>query len=259
MKSAVPLQMNWYDDILLYPMPVCVITSQDARGRVNAGAYSLVFPWSGLEERPQIVFLSRADSRTATNVVQTREFVVNYIPRSFLRDVVAVGQITPPEVDKLALTRFSLAPSTRVHVPGIQQAVFLLECTLDQVIHPSDIQTNLIGTIVHAAIEAPLLEMDKGKRLRRADLAVFFGYDDGDYYFCSLGRPQVLPARPELAKTKHLPPLAWDPAAEELLQRVPAIFRANVRRTIESKARARGKERITAEVVKEIQREMGTG
>jgi flavin reductase (DIM6/NTAB) family NADH-FMN oxidoreductase RutF len=251
--------MNWYDDILLYPMPVCVITSQDAEGRVNAGAYSLVFPWNGTEGHPQIVFLSRSDSRTATNIAQTREFVLNYVPRSLLRDVLVVGRLYPTDVDKLALTHFVLAPSTQVRVPGIQQAVFQLECVLDQVVRPSDVQTNLIGTIVHAMMEGRLADMGKKERLRRADLAVFFGYEEGNYFFCPPGRPVALPARPELAKGQHLPPLDWDPEAEEMLKKVPAIFRGNVRRAIEARVREKGQARVIGQDVKDSQQEAGMG
>jgi len=259
MKKDITLRMNWYDDVLPYPMPVCVITSQDAQGRTNAGAYSLVFPWNGTEGNPQIVFLSRSDSRTVTNIVQTREFVLNYVPRSVLRDVLVVGRPYPADVDKLAMTHFVLAPSNQVRVPGIQQALFQLECVLDQVIRPSDVQTNLIGTVVHAAMEARLVDVGKRERLRRADLAVFFGYEEGDYFFCPPGRPMALPARPELVQSKHLPPLNWDPEAEEMLKKVPAIFRGNVRRAIEARVREKGQSRVTSQDVKDSQRDAGIG
>lgn len=257
MRQEVQLGTNWYDDVLPYPMPVCVITSRDQKGRVNVGAYSLVFPWSGLERKPQVVVLSRQNTRTANNIRATGEFVLNYIPQDYLRDVVAVGRSYPLEQDKVALTRFTLIPAAKVQVPCIQEAIFHLECVLDQVIYPTPAQSNLIGTIVYAAMEERLLRMKKEKRLQEAGLAVFFGYEEGHYFFCPPKKPRVLPARPELAETASLPPLPWEAEAEEILKQVPALFRGNVRRAIEKRLREEGKTLVTAEDLRRIRRETG--
>ncbi len=258
MKRTIELGTNWFDDPLPYPLPVCVITSRDRDDRVNAGAYSLVIPWSGSKDKPQVVVIAHQNTRTANNIRATGEFVLNYVPQEYLKDVVAVGWPRPAEVDKVALTRFSLAPAAQVRVPYIQEAVFCLECVLDQILCPTPAQSNFVGNVVHAAMEARLLEMGKKDRLRKAGLAVFLGYEEGQYFFCPLGRPIILAARPE-ALEKRPSPLAWEPGAEELLKQVPALFRTEARKTIEKWLREEGKQVITEEDVRRIQRDMGFG
>ncbi len=257
MKRAVELRTNWYDDVIPYPMPVCVITSRSHQGKVNVGAYSLVFPWSGLRGKPQVVVLARQNTRTAENIRQTGEFVLNYIPRAFLKDVVAVGRAYPEQVDKVSLTRFTLVPAEKVQVPRVEEAFLSLECVLDQIIYPTPQQSNLIGTVVHTVMEEDLLQMKKKERLRKTDLAIFFGYEEGDYFFCPPAKAIILPARPEMERKKALPPLSWDAGAEEVLKQVPAIFRSNVRRAIEEKLREEGKSQVTAADLHRIRQEMG--
>ncbi|MBN1485430.1 MAG: flavin reductase [Chloroflexia bacterium] len=256
MKRPIELRTNWYEDVLPYPMPVCVITSQDHDGRPNLGAYSLVFPWSSPRSKPQIVVQCRHTSGTLKNIQKTGEFVLNYVPQAFLKDVLAVGRNHPDEVDKLALTRFTLAPSEKVEVPRLQEAIFCVECILDQIIYPTPHQGNLIATMVHAVMEEDLLEMDKRERLSQADLAIFFGYESGHYFFCPTGEPLSLPIRPDLEAEKDKAPLSWEAEAEALLREVPSLFRKNVRRAIEKQLRQEGKEHVTAEDMRRLRRQM---
>lgn len=133
------------------PRPIAWVTSQSAAGDRNAAPYSF-FNVFGAD--PPIVAIGMmrdaagAHKDTATNVLETREFVVNLVSEADAEAMNLTCIDAPREVDELALAGLAAAPSVAVAPPRIASAPVALECRLYRA---DDIgsTTLVIGEVLH--------------------------------------------------------------------------------------------------------------
>jgi len=92
--------MDRYELLLgtIVPRPITIVTTHSANGAVNAAPYSLFNVVSHDPPVIMISILSHPDGRlkdTAANIYETREFVVNLVPRS-IADAMNITNIDAP-------------------------------------------------------------------------------------------------------------------------------------------------------------------
>lgn len=158
-KTRVPLQTTWHQDVVPYPMPVCVISSRAADGNLNVASCSSVFPWSVSPEIPQMVVVTRASSHTSTNIRATKEFCLNFMPTSSLKDVVATGRPAESGRQKHELLGLKLEDARDISVPRLADATWVIECTLVETVYPSERQ--LLKSTSGSPHRAAVIELDE--------------------------------------------------------------------------------------------------
>jgi flavin reductase (DIM6/NTAB) family NADH-FMN oxidoreductase RutF len=147
------------------PRPIALITSASADGKLNAAPFSF---FNALGSNPPIVAFAPGvysidpmrEKDTRSNVLATREFVVNMVTEELAEAMTIAGAEFPPgesEIDSMGVT---LAPSRQVAPPRIAESPINLECKLVQVV---DIGFNkiLFGEVVEMHIRDDLIDQER--------------------------------------------------------------------------------------------------
>jgi flavin reductase (DIM6/NTAB) family NADH-FMN oxidoreductase RutF len=112
------------------PRPIALVTSCDAKGRVNAAPYSF---FNCLSADPPILALGvenrgLASKDTTQNIRETEEFTVNIVSDAIMEAMNVCAVPFAPEVDELAAAGLTPVPGTRVRCPRIGESPAALEC-----------------------------------------------------------------------------------------------------------------------------------
>ena len=119
MKKEIVPEFLWHLDKVIFTFQTTIITTVDARGRVNAAPFGLVYPFSTGSDNPQMLVGINSQWHTAQNILETKEFVINYPPRRLLEQVTATGLFFPEGVSELEKTGLDEMPSLQVKPPRI--------------------------------------------------------------------------------------------------------------------------------------------
>jgi len=68
---------NWY--FLLHPKVVHLVTTLDSKGRINAAPFAWVSPIA--DDPPSLLLAAWYESDTFKNIEETKEFVLNVVPK----------------------------------------------------------------------------------------------------------------------------------------------------------------------------------
>ncbi len=140
---------------IVVPRPIALVTSVDARGRVNAAPFSFFNAFSedpaqvvlGLQHKPE-----GGPKDTTRNIARAQAFVVNMVdePLAELMNICATD--FPPDVSEIEELGIATAPCRHIAVPRIAAAPFALECKRIVTLAFSDTREMLIGEVlaVHA-------------------------------------------------------------------------------------------------------------
>ena len=138
------------------PRPIAWITSQSAKGIVNAAPYSF-FNCVGSE--PPLVALgllkqpgSRALKNTASNIIATGEFVVNLVCEADAEKMNLCSVDAPADVSEIAYAGIETAPSVVVAPPRIATSPVSFECRKVAAMDIGAMQTVVIGEILMAHV-----------------------------------------------------------------------------------------------------------
>lgn len=118
----------------IIPRPVALVTSYSEAGVLNIAPFSY---FNIVTSNPPIVSLAiqRKEGEmkdTARNIVATKEAVIHVIDETLVSDGNQTAANLAAEKSELALTEFNITDSTRVLVPGIEEAAARFEVTLYQ-------------------------------------------------------------------------------------------------------------------------------
>src|SRR5688572_4058860 len=116
--------MDRYELLLgtVLPRPVTIVTTLSGGGAFNAAPYSLFNVVSHDPPVIMIAVLPHPEGRlkdTAANVFDTREFVVNLVPRSMAEAMNITNVDAPPGTNELTLAGLDITPSKFVKPPRI--------------------------------------------------------------------------------------------------------------------------------------------
>lgn len=118
----------------IIPRPVALVTSYSEAGVLNIAPFSY---FNIVTSNPPIVSLAIQRKQgemkdTARNIVATKEAVIHVMDETLVSDGNQTAANLAAEKSELALTEFNITDSTRVLVPGIEEAAARFEVTLYQ-------------------------------------------------------------------------------------------------------------------------------
>lgn len=182
------------------PRPIAWVTTKDpATGVVNVAPFSW---FNSVCADPPMVMLALAwhpggrPKDTTRNILASREFVVNAVPRRLLETMVQTSGDYPPDVSEAQVAGLELAPSRKVAPPRLAASPVHLECRLEREVRLGrKLDTSLVlGEVVHVAADDAVLDAKGNIDPAKLTLVARMGgswYTDTD--------PHVEVARPRIA------------------------------------------------------------
>ena len=181
--------------VLLTPRLIAVITTIDAKGRVNAAPYSFFMPIS--YDPPRVCFSDNyykhndliyyepggqepsaaetlameeyagetVDSHkdTLANIMEQGEFGVNILPIEYLHQLEITSGTFPYGINEIEMAELTPYPSTKIKPPLIQEAIVGLECVkvADYIVDPSPAWVTLVvGEGVEVHVDSKIMDGD---------------------------------------------------------------------------------------------------
>ncbi len=146
-----------------FPMQTVLVTCNDETGKTNI----ITLAWhTPLSQNPPLYGISISPKRYTHDMIEkTREFIVNFIPYSYVEAAHYCGTHSGREIDKICTTGLTLIPSKKLHVPRIKEGYAHLECTLTQSIPLAD-HTFFVGEVIAVSADENAFRDD----LLRTDL-----------------------------------------------------------------------------------------
>lgn len=139
----------------IVPRPIAWITTKSRDGLVNAAPFSF-FNMMG-NDPPTIAIGIMPNGRvlkdTATNILETGEFVVNLVSEAQAPAMNVTCIDAPPDIDELALAGLDSTESDLVSPPRIAGAGVAFECTTLSSLVTGPLQTIVIGRVLRAHID----------------------------------------------------------------------------------------------------------
>ncbi len=140
------------------PRPIAWVTTVSPGGVVNAAPYSFFNGISGTPPLVQFCAGRRRDGSekdTLRNARDTQEMVVNVVPNTLAREMVATSEEFPPEVSEPEVVGLALAPSEVVKPPRLALSPVSLECRLERLI-PFGGTTMVVGRVLRVHVRDDL-------------------------------------------------------------------------------------------------------
>jgi len=126
LENVVILPLNKEVLTLLNLKPAVIITTVGKDGSTNAAPYS----WFSIVDYnpPRILFSTNMKRDTYRNVLETREFVLNYPSTRLLRQIWITSKHFPYGVSELEKANLTGFPSEKVKPPRIKECRAHIEC-----------------------------------------------------------------------------------------------------------------------------------
>lgn len=159
---------------MVVPRPIAFVSSLDAQGRRNLAPFSFFMACSA--DPPVICFVTAHKSGplpakdTLTNILMTKEFVVNIVSEEFAEKMNACSASVAPEVDEFALSGLTPLASDLVKPPRVAESHAQMECRLRQTLPirnaAGEANTVIFGDVLRIHVdEAVLLEGGGGYKI----------------------------------------------------------------------------------------------
>jgi flavin reductase (DIM6/NTAB) family NADH-FMN oxidoreductase RutF len=136
------------------PRPIAWVTTRSRAGVVNAAPFSF-FNAMGSDPPTVAIGILPREGRlkdTATNIVETAEFVVNLVSEDNAEAMNVTCIDAPPDIDELQLARLTPVPSRSVAPPRIGEAPVAFECRVLASLVTGPLQTIVVGRVVCAHV-----------------------------------------------------------------------------------------------------------
>ena len=121
---------------VVVPRPIAWVSTLSATGVSNLAPFSY---FTSVSNKPPMVGINigqeaRGRKDTATNILDTKEFVVNIGNFAQVEDLHASADHHPPEVSEIELLGLKTLPSEHIAVPRLADAPVQMECRFDRMI-----------------------------------------------------------------------------------------------------------------------------
>lgn len=149
---------------LVVPRPIAWVTTLSATGIVNLAPFS---HFTFVSPKPPMLAISvgrKGDTYkdTATNILQTEEFVVHIADSTLVEPLHESAEEHPPEVSEADVLGLETAPSQHVRVPRLKAPPVAMECRLRHCIEFGETRSRLmVGEVLVFRLRPDLL--DNGK------------------------------------------------------------------------------------------------
>ena len=175
MKKEIPAEFMWHLDEVMIPFPVAIVTSIDAKERINAAPFGLILPYCSDPAKPQILLCTASMWHTSHNIIETGEFVINHAPYALLEKVAEAGKMFDEGVNEIENAGLTALSSIKVRPPRIEECFQHIECVLEKVDRPTERQTNFIGNIVSISLNETLVGKTRDEKLKIAEPLLLYG------------------------------------------------------------------------------------
>jgi len=186
-KVEIPLDKNAWQPSLLAG-PIVLISSRSNLDESHAASKSWVTMVAA--RPPMLAFCCRLSHRTAINVLETREFVVNIPGEDLVARVWAAGDSVSEAQEGGDIASWTWVPSMRVGAPRIQECRGHIECVLDSSKRFNEEEMIFFGRIVGVSLDGSLLKGSPEERYRALRPLLYL---EGDLYF-SIDGARKLPS-----------------------------------------------------------------
>jgi len=142
------------------PRPIAWVTSQSAQGVLNAAPYSFFNMMGDAPPTIALGLLQRdtgGSKDTATNILETGEFVVNLVCEAQAEAMNITCADAPPEINELELAGLETLLSRSVKPPRIAGTPASFECVTLHALETGPGQTVVIGQVLVAHIDDAFL------------------------------------------------------------------------------------------------------
>lgn len=146
------------------PRPIALVTSMDAAGNLNAAPFSF---FNAMCNDPPAVAVgvnqspSSSLKDTASNILQTRMFVVNLVDEALAPHMNVCETEFAAHIDELEMAGLTSSPSEQIEVPWITEAPVALECKLAESVQLAEGKYIFIGLVVHMHIRDEFYDAEK--------------------------------------------------------------------------------------------------
>jgi flavin reductase (DIM6/NTAB) family NADH-FMN oxidoreductase RutF len=140
----------------IVPRPIALITTLGANGGVNAAPYSLFNVMGHDPAVAMVSVLPHPEGRfkdTATNILATKEFVINLVSEAVAEAMNITCIDAPPGMNELELAGLNTAVSSKVKPPRVSESPVAFECRFLTSLSFGPNQLIVAAQIVHAYVE----------------------------------------------------------------------------------------------------------
>ena len=159
-------QRYWLITGSVGPRPIGLVTTVNSAGQCNAAPFSA---FNYLSEQPALLAIGidlygdeshRPGERkdTLSNIVASGEFAINMVDEPILERAVRCGTDHPSHISEISEVGFTLAPSTAIAVPRIEEAPIAWECKLFKILEYAESRSIVLGEIVGMHFRDDLLD-----------------------------------------------------------------------------------------------------
>lgn len=163
-ETISPTERYQFLTSVVVPRPIAWVTTLDNTGSVNAAPFSF---FNVFGSNPAIVALGighRSDGNpkdTVLNIQENGQFVINMVTEKLAQQMVQTSFEYARGSSELEAVGLTTTPSFRVQPPRIAESPVHLECEL-YAIHEIGGNRLILGTVVHAAIDDPFIDLQSG-------------------------------------------------------------------------------------------------
>jgi len=121
----------------IMPRPIAFVSTLSRDGVLNLAPFSY---FNGVTSNPPTLCFAPARKRdgskkdTLINIEQTKEFVVKTVHEDLLQPMKRTAEPVAPEIDEFYAAGLTPAPSQRVRVPRVAEALISMECRLYRIV-----------------------------------------------------------------------------------------------------------------------------
>jgi flavin reductase (DIM6/NTAB) family NADH-FMN oxidoreductase RutF len=154
---------------MIVPRPIAFVSTIDEHGTRNLAPFSFFMGCSA--DPPVICFVAayrsgpRPAKDTLTNILATKEFVVNIVSEEFADKMNLTSADVDPEIDEFSLAGLTPQPSELVQPPRVAESHAQMECRLRQTLPISNqagaSNTVIFGDVLRFHVDEAVLDEDR--------------------------------------------------------------------------------------------------
>lgn len=170
------------------PRPIAWVTTLGLNGVVNAAPYSF---FNAMGDDPPLVVLgllkdgTGANKDTATNIIETGEFVVNLVCESDAAAMSLSSAPVPRGISEVDYAGIVTSPSLRVAPPRIATAPVSFECVRRELVEIGPRQVIVIGEVLVAHIADAFVQSQEPLRFDTPGMKLIARMHGADQYLRS--------------------------------------------------------------------------
>lgn len=162
-KASLPIEKSgWHPSPLIGQ--IVLVSSRSNRGEVHAARKN----WLTMvaSNPPTLGLCCRLSHRTAINILETQEFVVNIPGEDLVERVWEAGDSVTAALDSAGKPAWSFIDSERVSVPRIGECRAHIECRLDATKRLNEDEVIFFARILNVSVDSSVLDGPERDRYR---------------------------------------------------------------------------------------------